>query len=552
MKITACSIVKNESLNIGRSIESYKNTVDEIIIVDTGSTDNTVEICERYGAKVLHFEWNDNFSDAKNLAIEHATGDWIIFLDADEWFVPALKRNNIMNIVKQAGHIAEGFIFTMKQIDRSKREECFVTDGVTRIFKNLSDIRYKGSIHERIKRGDRELILAKCPDLFIYHSGYSSELLEQKAKRNLNLLNKVYKSGEKDTILYYFLLRENYSSHNYKEALQFVELFQNQNDVENVIKNYSSAICFYEYAYGVMKNVPEMVKGEDILSLLNRAYEKYPELPTHSYLLGREAMDNNSYDEAQIWLKEALELNKNYSNRFSNSFPSYISDTYFRLGLINQRKKKQETALENYVDSLKYAVMKKYPIIIQNILNIVRNETEKEIIVFLNSILDINKKEVLEAILFALRNTRLHKVFLYYAIKYNKEFDGQNENTYIAMILTGQAKLAIDTAIKGSLNYKPDYNSEDQDYDSNDKAEKYNWHLDYALIGILYCKNIDIFEKYKSFFDEETNEIIEAYITGDRIKNLSNEILQLHNKIFLLIFNIIAERELEVFKSIIY
>lgn len=552
MKITACSIVKNEEKNIGRSIESYKSTVDEIIIVDTGSTDNTVEICEKYGAKVLHFKWNDNFSDAKNLAIEHATGDWIIFLDADEWFVPALKRSNVMNIVRQAGHVAEGFIFTMKQIDHSKKEECFVTDGVTRIFRNLPDIRYKGSIHERIKRGDRELILARCPDLFIYHSGYSSELLEQKAKRNLDLLNNVYKNGEKDTILYYFLLRENYSSHNYKDALKFVGLFQQQDDVEHIIKNYSSAICFYEYAYGVMKNVPDEVRREEIMNLLNKAYEKYPEVPTHSYLLGREAMDNNLDEEAKIWLEKALELNENYSGTFSNSFPSYISDTYFRLGLINQLKGKQEAALEYYVYSLKYAVVKKYAPIIQNTLSIIGKENEKEIIVFLNSILDIRKKEVLEEILSVLRSTRLHKAFLYYAVKYNREFDGQNENTYIAMILTGQAEWAVGTAIKGSLNYKSDYNTGDQIYNGcGDSPEKYNWHLDYALMGILYCKDIELFERYKSYFDDTTKEIIVAYISGNKITNLTNEILELHNKIFLLIFNIIPEKELAAFRSII-
>ena len=95
IKISACTIAKNEALNIGKSIESYKEYVDEIIIVDTGSIDETVEIAEKLGAKVLKFEWKNDFSAAKNYAIDNATGDWILFLDADEIF-----ENRIVKDIK--------------------------------------------------------------------------------------------------------------------------------------------------------------------------------------------------------------------------------------------------------------------------------------------------------------------------------------------------------------------------------------------------------------------------------------------------------------------
>ena len=86
IRLSACTITKNEALNIKRSIDSYKEFVDEIIVVDTGSVDDTVEIAKNAGAKVFNFEWNNDFSAAKNFAIDNCTGDWIIFLDADEWF----------------------------------------------------------------------------------------------------------------------------------------------------------------------------------------------------------------------------------------------------------------------------------------------------------------------------------------------------------------------------------------------------------------------------------------------------------------------------------
>ena len=86
MKISACVITKNEEKNIARCINSYKDIVDEIILVDTGSTDNTVEIAKSLGAKIYYYEWQNDFSAAKNYALSMAKGDWIIFLDADEFF----------------------------------------------------------------------------------------------------------------------------------------------------------------------------------------------------------------------------------------------------------------------------------------------------------------------------------------------------------------------------------------------------------------------------------------------------------------------------------
>ena len=93
IKLSACTITKNEALNIGKSIDSYKDYVDEIIVVDTGSIDETIEIAESKGAKVLKFEWKNDFSAAKNFALDHASGDWIIFLDADEWFDGDTAKN---------------------------------------------------------------------------------------------------------------------------------------------------------------------------------------------------------------------------------------------------------------------------------------------------------------------------------------------------------------------------------------------------------------------------------------------------------------------------
>ena len=85
-RISQCMIVKNEEKNIEKALSWGKGVVSEQIVVDTGSTDRTVELAEKMGAKVYHFEWIDDFSAAKNFAISKAKYEWIALLDADEYF----------------------------------------------------------------------------------------------------------------------------------------------------------------------------------------------------------------------------------------------------------------------------------------------------------------------------------------------------------------------------------------------------------------------------------------------------------------------------------
>jgi glycosyltransferase involved in cell wall biosynthesis len=94
MRISGCIIARNEEENIANCITRLKNTVDEIIVVDTGSEDDTVRIADELGAYVLKQKWDNDFSKAKNYALEHAKGDWIVFLDADEYF----HENSIANV----------------------------------------------------------------------------------------------------------------------------------------------------------------------------------------------------------------------------------------------------------------------------------------------------------------------------------------------------------------------------------------------------------------------------------------------------------------------
>ena len=85
MKLSACMIVKNEEKIQEKSLPTLSKYVDEIILVDTGSSDNTVELAKKFGAKIFHFAWINDFAAARNESLKHATGDWILWIDADEF-----------------------------------------------------------------------------------------------------------------------------------------------------------------------------------------------------------------------------------------------------------------------------------------------------------------------------------------------------------------------------------------------------------------------------------------------------------------------------------
>ena len=112
MRISQCMIVKNEEKNIERALSWGKSLMWEQIVVDTGSTDRTVELAQKLGAQVYHFPWIDDFAAAKNYAIEQAQGEWIAFLDADDvWFPNKLERELAFMRSKGAGFVFTAYEF---------------------------------------------------------------------------------------------------------------------------------------------------------------------------------------------------------------------------------------------------------------------------------------------------------------------------------------------------------------------------------------------------------------------------------------------------------
>ncbi len=143
--IGAALIVKNEAENISACLESIENICSQIVVVDTGSDDNTPQICSRFGAEVYFCKWNGSFSDARNYGLSLMRTDWIIAIDADEWLEMELSEDiyNLLGDGKTGG-------INIKIISKLK-DGTSATHRYTRLFRRDDAIRYSGRIHEQIR-----------------------------------------------------------------------------------------------------------------------------------------------------------------------------------------------------------------------------------------------------------------------------------------------------------------------------------------------------------------------------------------------------------------
>lgn len=183
-------IVKNEEAFLDDCLRSVHDIVDEIIIVDTGSTDGTKEIALRYGAKVVDFTWTGDFSAARNFSLDHCSGEWILYLDADERLdqrhvqtLGALIRDknvSAYNLIIEGDHATETGSLSQ-------------SNSYPRLFRKSTGIRFEGRVHEQIWPSlQRMNAVVRQSDVVIHHLGYARgyDVVRQKAMRNLELLRR--------------------------------------------------------------------------------------------------------------------------------------------------------------------------------------------------------------------------------------------------------------------------------------------------------------------------------------------------------------------------
>ncbi len=189
LTVSLCMIVKDEEELLPACLEAARGAVDEIVVVDTGSSDRTVEIAESFGAKVVSFPWNGSFADARNVSIEHATGDWIMYLDADEQLA-AGSAAELRSLLGKTWREAFNLVETNFTGGEGSGES--VAHLALRVWRNRPEYRFAGRIHEQKTQSMPNYL----PERFetttvqISHYGYLKSRIsaKEKSQRNIELL----------------------------------------------------------------------------------------------------------------------------------------------------------------------------------------------------------------------------------------------------------------------------------------------------------------------------------------------------------------------------
>lgn len=424
MKISACVIVKNEEKNINKWLSCAEAIADEMIVVDTGSTDKTVEIVKNSKAKLYHFSWCDDFAAAKNYAIDKAKGDWIVFLDADEYFTEESQKNlrrvvNGYNKNKKIG----GIMCRLTNIDTDNYDRIIDSMLQSRIFRNIPDIRYHGKVHENIRNRNknREMVFSK--DLEIYHTGYSSSIVCSKSERNISLLQEQWdQETERDELI--LLMMDAYNSlGKYDEAIKFGRMAIDKN-------LYGVGMTGHSYEIVISSMLSAKYPLGEIYNTILEAAERYPEEPTfpleHGYLLWL----NKDYVKAEKYLQQGLELRSKLEEAFAkgigltDSSRRLVHFAYEALGSMDFLKGNVQQAAEMYVkgiSSYKYNVR-----LLQGLYKCIADGDDIDIIQMINSYYDREKDA--NFIIQSLSIIASPQVYLYFT-KYNSK--SHNTQSYL-------------------------------------------------------------------------------------------------------------------------
>ena len=273
-------IVKNEEDNLLANLPQLVRLFDEVVVVDTGSSDNTRQVAMNAGARVYDRLWDHDFSVARNFAIAHATGDYILVLDADETVEE--NANIVLQDFIQYYPNALGIAKVISGESTPDGELHDVVSHITRFFPNHATIRYKGIIHEQVidQTGSRPRIES---GLVIHHSGYAlaEEEMSKKSIRNMALIDRALTLDPSPIEKAYYLYQRG------KSMDQLRQYDEARKNYEQAMLLGSPAQPFYpELIMAYLYDLKRLNDQERLWQVVGEALKTYPDYPDLYFFIG--------------------------------------------------------------------------------------------------------------------------------------------------------------------------------------------------------------------------------------------------------------------------
>jgi len=342
-KISVCIIVKNQENKIKKCLEALRKTgfgkdgaLGEIIVTDTGSSDNTRLIAEKLADYVYDFEWINDFSAAKNYCISKSNYDYVLVIDSDE-YMTAFDEKEVNTFICKGGNVI-GRIKRANEIEASGMKS-IQNDLTERLFnKNL--FHFKGSIHEQVVPVNPISYSIEAVNIQIDHDGYllSEDELREKAKRNNELLFKELKKKE-DPYIYF----------------QIGQSFLLCRDAKNALIYFEKGLAFdvdpaNEYVQMMITGYGQCLlsEGENEKALnLQGIYDQMSFSPDFVFMMGQIYMANNLPIQAYKEFLKCLSMSGARGDGVTSFFPLH------NIGVINEMLGETETAISFYQKAAK-------------------------------------------------------------------------------------------------------------------------------------------------------------------------------------------------------
>jgi glycosyltransferase involved in cell wall biosynthesis len=222
--LSVCYIVKDEERLLSASLDSVKRVADEIVIgIDSKTTDRTESIARAAGARIHHFDWQDDFAAARNIGLRKAKREWIFVIDADER-LSDFGAAMVTMAMRQPHPEVDGYAFMTDQRRFDGIRATQDNSVSVRLFRNDPSIRYENRVHEQVRKNGKPIAIGrflKAPGLI--HYGYDRDLYRERGKheRNLALLQSCLAANPDDRMMTYHMARQFYAVGEMEQAREW-------------------------------------------------------------------------------------------------------------------------------------------------------------------------------------------------------------------------------------------------------------------------------------------------------------------------------------------
>ena len=342
LKLSLCMIVRNEEKNLRRCLLSVAEIVDEIVIVDTGSSDKTIEIALEFGAKIFPCEWKGDFAAARNKGIDEASGEWVLVLDADEEVAPQ-SLPEIRRLLQD--HSAAGFFLEFINYYGIFQPDAYFKDSCCRMFRRDERVRFQGRIHEEVASSISALGRAiKHSEVKVLHYGYLDTAPAAKSQRNIDIIEKELKDNPQNIRMQYALAVEKLQLEEYEESLDILTELLERIPLDS---NYRPDILVK-----TIQLLRFFTQQNKALELINENLEHYPDYPDLYDMKAEILRTNQENEKAREALLKARSCPQNHP--YSSQAGAGTFSTAFQLGKLEEHLQNYDKAVEHYHAALQY------------------------------------------------------------------------------------------------------------------------------------------------------------------------------------------------------